>query len=152
MNYHIPTTVTEIKMIYHNRIKASERPQIKGSHDAYRIFAENWSEQLGLIEEFVILLLDRSNRVMGRHLVSMGGLAGTVVDAKIIFACALKARASSIILAHNHPSGNLRPSQADKDLTRKLTEGGKLLDLAILDHLILSPDGGYWSFADEGLM
>jgi DNA repair protein RadC len=84
--------------------------------------------------------------------VSQGGLAGTVVDPKVVFAAALKARASSLILAHNHPSGNLKPSQADTDLTNKIKQGGELLDIAILDHLILSPEGGYFSFADEGLM
>ncbi len=152
MPYQFQTEVTEIKMVYHNRIKAAERPQIKSSLDAYNILAHNWNEQIGLIEEFYILLLDRSNRVMGRHLVSMGGLSGTVVDPKIIYACALKCRASSIILAHNHPSANLRPSQADKDITVKLKKGGELLDIAVLDHLILSPEGGYFSFADEGLM
>ena len=152
MDYKVPTQVTEIKMVYQNRIKAAERPQIKSSQTAYNILAKNWSEQIGLLEEFCILLLDRSNRVMGRYLVSQGGIAGTVVDAKIIFACALKCRASAVILSHNHPSGNLSPSQADKDITSKLKEGGRFLDIAILDHLILSPDGGYFSFADEGMI
>ena len=152
MNYNLPTEVTEIKMVYSNRITAAERPQVKSSNDAYSILFENWSEQIGLIEEFYILLLDRSNRVMGRYLVSIGGVSGTVVDAKIIFACALKCRASSIILSHNHPSGNLKPSQADIEITKKLKQGGEFLDIAILDHLILSPGGGYYSFADEGLI
>lgn len=146
------TQVTEISLVYQNRIKANQRPQIKSSSDAYTILSDNWSQQIGLLEEFVILLLDRSNRVMGKYLVSKGGVAGTVVDAKIIFACALKCRASSIILAHNHPSGNLLPSQADRDITGKLKQGGQLLDIAVLDHLILSPEGGYYSFADEGLL
>lgn len=152
MSYPIQTEVTEIKMVYQNRLAAKERPQIKSSYTAYHILQENWSEQMGLVEEFHMLLLDRSNRVMGRHLVSIGGLTGTVVDARIIFACALKCRASSLILAHNHPSGNLRPSQADREITNKLKQGGELLDITILDHLILSPDGGYFSFADEGLL
>ena len=152
MQYHIPTTVTEVHMIYQNKVKAAERPQIKNSQDAYEILKANWSDQIGLLEEFYILLLDRANRVMGRYLVSQGGMAGTVVDAKIIFACALKCRASSILLAHNHPSCSLYPSQPDKDLTRKLTQGGEVLDILVLDHLILSPEGGYYSFADEGLL
>ena len=152
MQYHIPTTVTEVHMIYQNKVKAAERPQITCSLDAYQILHANWSDQIGLLEEFYILLLDRANRVMGRYLVSQGGMAGTVVDAKIIFACALKCRTSSIILAHNHPSSSLYPSQQDKDLTRKLLKGGELLDILVLDHLILSPEGGYYSFADEGLL
>lgn len=152
MNYQVPTRVTEIKLTYHNRVRAEERPQIKDSLDAYRILCNNWSEQIGLVEEFMILLLDRSNRVMGIYPVSVGGIAATVVDPKIIFAAALKGRASAIILAHNHPSGSLKPSQADKEITQKLKQGGELLDTPILDHLILLPDGGYFSFADEGLI
>ncbi|KAA3631284.1 MAG: DNA repair protein [Bacteroidetes bacterium] len=152
MSYSITSQVTEIKMVYQNRIKAANRPQIRNSEDAYKILAEHWSEQIGLIEEFVILLLDRSNRVLGRQLISIGGISGTVVDPKILFACALKCRASSVILSHNHPSGNLHPSKADIALTNKLKQGGNILDIAILDHLILSPEGGFFSFADEGLM
>lgn len=152
MCYKIPSEVTEIKLIYQNKVKATDRPQVTGSQDVYQILLANWSEQIGFIEEFYILLLDRSNRVMGHYKVSQGGLAGTVVDPKVVFAAALKARASSLILTHNHPSGNLKPSQADTDLTNKIKQGGELLDIAILDHLILSPEGGYFSFADEGLM
>lgn len=144
--------VTEIRMVYQNPVKPADRPRITCSHDAYKILKSHWSDQIELIEEFYILLLDRSNRVLGRYLISKGGVSGTVVDAKIIFACALKARASALILAHNHPSGNLSPSQPDKKITDKLIQGGKLLDIKILDHLILSPCSGYYSFADEGLI
>lgn len=84
--------------------------------------------------------------------ISKGGVSGTVVDLKIVFAAALKGRASSIILAHNHPSGNLKPSQADIELTRKFRKAGEILDISVLDHLILSPDGDYYSFADENRM
>ncbi|NET35540.1 MAG: JAB domain-containing protein [Cyanothece sp. SIO1E1] len=153
MSYQISTQVTEVKMVYHNKVKAEDRPQIRSSFDAYEVLAANWdSGTIGLFEEFYILLLDRSNRVMGRFLVSQGGMAGTVVDAKLIFASALKCRASSIILAHNHPSATLQASLPDKTLTKKLVKGGEALDIAVLDHLILSPEGGYLSFADEGLM
>lgn len=144
--------VTEIKMVYSNPVKAAQRPTVTCSLDAYKILADRWSEQIGLLEEFCILLLDRSHRVLGRYLVSQGGVSSTVVDAKIVFACALKCRASSLILAHNHPSANLRPSQADRDLTQKLKQCGELLGIAILDHLILSPEGGYYSFGDEGML
>ena len=78
-------------------------------------------------------------------------MSGTVADPKLIFAAALKACASSIILAHNHPSGNLKPSQSDIDLTRKLKDGGKLLEIQMLDHIIVTTEG-YYSFADEGLV
>jgi DNA repair protein RadC len=104
-----------------------------------------------LKEEFYILLLNRANRVKGWYKVSEGGTAGTVVDPKLIFSTALKCHASSIILSHNHPSGNVKPSEEDLKLTKKLTEGGKLLEIAVLDHLILTSEE-YLSFADEGLL
>lgn len=102
-------------------------------------------------EEFWILLLSRANEVMRIVQVSSGGVAGTVADPKIIFKHALEILSSSIILVHNHPSGNLTPSQADKDLTKKLKEAGRMLDLPILDHLIFT-DNAYFSFADEGIL
>lgn len=105
-----------------------------------------------LLEEFVVLFLNKANKVTGLFRVSRGGTCGTVVDIKIVFAAAIKALASGIILAHNHPSGNVQPSQADSDLTRKCRDAGKVLDIAVLDHLILSPEGGYYSFADEGML
>jgi DNA repair protein RadC len=89
--------------------------------------------------------------VLGISEISTGGFAGTVADPKVIFSIALKACASSIILSHNHPSGNLKPSQADLNLTRKIKSGGELLDIAVLDHIILTSDS-YFSFADEGIL
>lgn len=102
-------------------------------------------------EEFWVVLLNRANRVMQKVRISQGGVAGTVVDAKIIFKEALAHLASGIILCHNHPSGNLRPSQADIDITQKISKAGKTLDIRVLDHLIVSVNG-YYSFADEGMM
>jgi DNA repair protein RadC len=98
-----------------------------------------------------VLLLTRSNHVIRKEFVSKGGVSGTVVDPKIIFKIALEHLASSIILCHNHPSGNLQPSDPDIALTKKLKEAGMLLEIPILDHLIVS-DTGYFSFADEGMM
>ena len=106
---------------------------------------------LELQEEFKIMLLNRYNKVIGIFTASSGGIAGTVADPKLIFACALKGAASGIILAHNHPSGSLQASQADIDLTKKLRDGGKLLDIQILDHIIITSES-YYSFADEGLL
>ncbi len=100
-------------------------------------------------EEFYVILLNRSNTVMETVKVSQGGVSGTVADAKIIFNAALDRLASGVILAHNHPSGNLKPSQADLTLTKRLVEAGKLLDIAILDHIIIAGKA-YYSFADEG--
>lgn len=102
-------------------------------------------------EEFWMLLLNRANHVKAKHLVSKGGQSGTVADPKIIFKTALEHQAAYIILAHNHPSGNLKPSAEDIKLTKKLVEAGKLLDLLVVDHLILT-DHSYYSFCDEGLI
>lgn len=101
------------------------------------------------IEQFWIILLNRSHEVIARRKISEGGVAGTVVDAKVVFKIAVELLASSIILAHNHPSGNLKPSQADKLLTEKLVQAGNVMNVNVLDHLIVS-ENGYYSFADEG--
>ena len=102
-------------------------------------------------EEFWILLLNRANNLIKKIRISEGGLTGTVADPKIIFKHALDSSASSIILAHNHPSNNLKPSQNDIDLTKKLVSAGKLLEISVLDHLIVGSDT-FYSFADEGLI
>ena len=102
-------------------------------------------------EEFWIILLNRANVVMKKESISSGGVAGTVADPKIIFKKALEQLASSIILVHNHPSGNLKPSTADISLTRKMKEAGQFLDLPVLDHLIFT-DNDYYSFADEEIL
>ncbi len=97
------------------------------------------------------MLMNRANKVLGLFEVSTGGISGTVADPKIIFTAALKGGASGIIVAHNHPSGNLTASQSDIDLTRKLKEAGKFLEIQLLDHVIVTTEG-YFSFADEGLI
>jgi DNA repair protein RadC len=102
-------------------------------------------------EEFWVLVLNRANVVIGMHCVSKGGLTGTLADGRIIFRIAIENRASGVILAHNHPSGNLRPSEADKQLTNKLINASKVMDVQILDHLIIAGNQ-YFSFADEGLI
>ena len=148
-----PTLVSEIKLTYKSRVKAQDRPQIISSLDAYTIFRNYWDEDtIELFEEFHILLVDRANRVMGYYPASKGSMVGTLVDVRMIFAAAIKARAVGIILAHNHPSNHLKPSQADLETTNKVREAGKIMDIHILDHIILAPEGGYYSFADEGLM
>lgn len=126
-----------------------ERPRITGAKDIFDLLK---SELLDLSHEvFWIVLLNRANRVIGKHQVSQGGVAGTVADPKIIFKLALEGLASGIILAHNHPSGNLNASQADIDLTKKLKEAGKLLEIQVLDHVIIAGNN-YMSFTDTGLM
>lgn len=129
--------------------QAEERPRIGGSADAFEILK---AELLDIPHEaFWIILLNRANRVIRKHQISQGGVSGTVADPKIIFKVAVEELASGIILAHNHPSGNLTASQADIDLTKKLKESGKLLDIQVLDHIIIAGKK-YFSFADEGLI
>jgi len=123
--------------------------QIHTSIDVYEAIAPRLKDLNH--EEFWILLLNRANKIISSHPVSKGGQSGTIADPKIIFNIALENHAASIILAHNHPSGNLKPSQADLDLTRKLHSAGQLLDLPVLDHLIIG-DHGFLSFLDEEIL
>lgn len=122
---------------------------ISSSKDIYNFLSAYFSDLAH--EEFWIILLNRANKIIARTLISKGGQSGTVADPKIIFKNALENNAASIVLAHNHPSGNLKPSTADIQLTKKISEAGLLLDIAVLDHLIFG-DGAYFSFADEGLL
>ena len=134
------------------RRKVSEpvkRDKILCSEDAYRLMQPYLLDQP--LEQFWIILLNRANEVIRPHCVSQGGVAGTVADPKTIYKAALDKLASSIILVHNHPSGNLTPSEADIRLTHKLKEAGQVLDLPVLDHLIFT-DHGFYSFADEAIL
>lgn len=130
-------------------VSTQERPKISASKDAY----EQLKGELIDIphEEFWMLMLNRAHRIIKKQKISLGGVHGTVADPKIIFKVALDELASGIIVAHNHPSGNLTPSQQDIDLTKKLKEAGKLLEIQLLDHLIIAGKN-YYSFADEGLL
>lgn len=128
---------------------STKRMTITCSQDAYdAIKPELWDLPH---EEFWLLMLNRANQVVRKERCSAGGMAGTVTDPKIIFKAALEHRASSLILVHNHPSGNTKPSEADLKITKKLKEAGTLLDIPVLDHLIFT-DSAYYSFADEGIL
>jgi DNA repair protein RadC len=127
----------------------NQRTQITSSAQAHAEIRRYLQDKAH--EEFWVLLLNRNNEVIRPVQISMGGVAGTVVDAKVVFKYALDSLASSIILIHNHPSGNLKPSEADRTLTRQLVEAGKLLSIPVLDHLIFA-DAGYFSFADDGIL
>lgn len=146
--------VGEVEIIYKRKAsgKISERPQISTSQDAYEILRHFWNEgKLELIEQFKVLLLNRANRVLYLFEVSTGGIAGTVADPRIVVTAALQTAACSLVLAHNHPSGSLRPSKADEELTRKMTGACSFFDIKVLDHLIVTRDS-YFSFADKGLI
>ncbi len=128
---------------------ASKRVKITSSADVYHYIRPKLLDQP--VEQFWIICLNRSNHIINSTMISQGGVSGTVADPKLIFKSALTDLASGIILIHNHPSGNLKPSQADKKLTEKMVNSGRLLEIPVLDHLIFT-DESYFSFADEGLL
>jgi DNA repair protein RadC len=132
--------------------KKSELKQIRGSYDAAEVCRMCFDEgKIEWVEEFIVIALNRANKVIGFYKVSSGGLAGTVADPRVIFQFALLSSANSLIISHNHPSGNLNPSSSDIDITKKIRDAGKMLDISLLDHIIIS-DEGHLSFADEGLL
>lgn len=128
---------------------STQRKVIRASQDVYSIFRPLLMDHQH--EEFWVLKLNRANKVLGKEMISKGGISGTVADPKTIFHAALMTKCSAIILIHNHPSGNSNPSQSDRDITRKLKTAGDFLDLPVLDHLIVT-ENGYFSFADEGIL
>jgi len=135
-NENTQSLIPEIKLSYSIQVKYSQLPQIKRSRDAYEILLNSWDkDKIDFLEQFKVMILNRAQKVLGICEISQGGSSGTVADPKIIFAHALKANANGIILSHNHPSGNLRPSQANIDLTKKLKEAGRFLEPGLLKHI-----------------
>ncbi|QPH37909.1 JAB domain-containing protein [Pedobacter endophyticus] len=144
--------VAEVQVSYKPDYNISERPKISSSQQTYCLLKQQWDMgRISFLEEFKVILLNRSNHVLGIVDISMGGVSGTYVDSKLVFAVALKGNASGIIVTHNHPSGSIRPSEADIKLTKRLIECGKLLDINVWDHIILS-ENCYYSFADDGMI
>ncbi|RTL59991.1 MAG: DNA repair protein [Sphingobacteriales bacterium] len=152
MNLPEWTRVAEVELIYKSKVKASERPLIRDSKDIYDVLKQIWDgNKIEMLEEFKVLFLNRANRVIGVYDASSGGITGTVADPRLILAAAIKSLAVSIVLSHNHPSGNLKPSRADEELTIKIKEAAKYHDIRTIDHIIITSEG-YYSFADEGLV
>ena len=148
MSLQIPEI--KISVSFDKKLKRSEYFKIKSSRDCYEAFTKVFNaDTINWCEEFLMLCLNNSNQVMGFYKVSSGGVTGTIVDPKVVFTIALNCCATSIILAHNHPSGKLIPSDADILITKKLKEGAKTLDIQILDHLIITNES-FYSFNDEG--
>jgi DNA repair protein RadC len=142
--------IAEIELSYKPSI--SNKPVITCALDAYNIFMDFYpKETLNLQEHFFVAYLNRFNRVLGVLHLSSGGITGTVADIRLIFGAALKSASSSIVISHNHPSGNLKPSELDKQVTSKIRKAGDLLDIKLMDHIIIGHDGQYLSFYDEGL-
>jgi len=139
----------KVRIIYSRKDEPEDRKKVSSSRDVFRCLQKIWSSQIETREEMFVLLLNRNNEILGYHQLSMGGITGTVADIRLLFATAIQSLATSIIIAHNHPSGKLKPSDADLQLTQKVKEAGKLLDISLLDHLIVTKSA-YYSFADEG--
>lgn len=130
-------------------LKETKAMQVTGSKDAVDIFQPLLGDLMH--EEFWVLFLNRANRVISKQQISTGGMSGTVADPRMIFKAALDEKAVGIILCHNHPSGNVQPSTADIQLTKNISEAGKVLEIGVLDHLIITQNG-FYSFADEGII
>lgn len=146
------TRVAEVELIYKTKVKPSERPKISCVKDSVELLKELWNENtIEMQEEFKVLLLNRSNKVIGIYEASAGGITGTVADPRLILAVAIKSLSVSIILSHNHPSGNLKPSKADEELTQKIKVAASYHDIRVIDHIIITSEG-YYSFADDGLL
>lgn len=143
--------VSELTISYKPKVKPSDRCSIRFSQDAYKLLMEQAfnDDILEYKEYFKLVLLNGANKVLGITTISEGGMDGTVVDVRLIMQTALLAHSSSIILAHNHPSGQLKPSPQDDRITKKIKEAAKLMDIRIQDHLIVTGDN-YYSYADEG--
>ncbi|WP_026753013.1 JAB domain-containing protein [Sediminibacter sp. Hel_I_10] len=145
--------VNEVRISYKEGLRSSMWHKITNSKDAAQLVFDNWNKDtIALQETFKVVLLNNSNKVKAIFQVSQGGITGTLVDVRILFAVILKSLSVGIILAHNHPSGKLIPSDADKRLTTKIRNASELFDVKLIDHLILIPNGDYYSFADNGIL
>jgi len=144
--------VAEITVSYKPAI--ADKPIIRSSLDAYQVLKEIFDDNtIGLQEQFVVLYMNRSNRVLGIYPVSKGGITGCIVDVRLILSVALTTATTGIMISHNHPSGNLKPSRSDEEITQKIKQACNFFDIKVLDHLILTPiQNQYFSFADEGII
>jgi len=142
--------VGEIVPIYRTNYQV-KKVQITCSNDSVKFIRKIWSEQLNYIEDMILLPLNRNNNTIGWIKLSSGGTAGTICDVKVIFQILLNCNASAFILFHNHPSGNLQPSKADIEITKKIKKASELLDIKMLDNVIITEEK-YYSFADESIL
>ena len=142
--------IAEVKISYNFGKCQAERKKITSSEDAYLIAKEFAADYIEYKEVFSIILLNNANNVLGVAKISEGGITATLVDLRILFQHILKANATSFIAVHNHPSGKLKASEADKKLTSKIQKASEVLDIMFLDHIIITTES-YYSFADEGL-
>lgn len=141
--------LVKVKISYSINVPCASLPKVECSRDAYDIFESQWSQNRGYKEEFYCMFLNRSNRVLGIHKLSSGGSSSCVVDVKLMVQLAINTHSQGVIVAHNHPSGNLKSSISDQKLTTKLRLALGYFDISLLDHLILDDGFGYLSMADN---
>ena len=140
----------EFKLSYKKKGSFTEMFPVNDSKSAAEICRRCFNQHtIDWREEAIIIALNRANRVLGWYPMSSGGINGTVLDPRVVFQIALSCNASRIIISHNHPSGNLQPSAGDREITREIVNGGKILQIQVLDHIIVTSEG-YTSFCDEG--
>lgn len=144
--------LAELKVAYRSRTKVRERRQLRNPGDVEAYLRAVWNgATLELVEEFLVVCLNGHHEALGWVKVASGGFNAAPVDPRLVFAVALQTASSAVVVAHNHPSGNAEPSAQDKEVTRRLKEGGKVLGVSVLDHLILTREAAF-SFADHGLL
>lgn len=140
-----------ISVSFDKKLKRSELYKITSSKDVADVFRKVFNaDTFDWCEEVILLCLNNSNGVLGYYKLSSGGITGTIVDVRMVYTLALNCCATSIIMAHNHPSGKLQASESDKQITQKLKKAGEFLDIKLLDHIILT-DESFFSFSDEGI-
>jgi DNA repair protein RadC len=145
------TTIANLELRAKKTPTNFEKTKIISSNDAFKVISQFYFDDIDIFESFFILCLNRNNQTIAYAKISQGGVSGTVVDIKLIAKYAIDCLASGVILAHNHPSGNLKPSPEDIKITERAREALKILDIQVLDHVILTSDG-YYSFGDEGII
>lgn len=142
--------VSEVELTYKNNVPYNQRQKISNSQGAYEILTNLFPENtMDYRETFIVLYLNRANQVLGYSVISQGGTSNTTVDIKMVIQTALLANASCIMLAHNHPSGNVQPSSDDNKITKRIIEAARLFDITVLDHIIITNES-YYSFTDNG--
>jgi DNA repair protein RadC len=145
--------IQEMEVVYLPTKMQIDKEAILSSSEAYKLLKNLFNPNtVSYQEECLVLYLNNASKILGAQKLSKGGINATVVDIRIILATALKSLSTGIILAHNHPSGKLVPSEADKKITKQLSEASNLMDIKLIDHLILGPEEGYYSFVDEGML
>ncbi len=146
-------SIREIRLKFIPDSGILKKKKITSAHDACMQLLEGYDKDtIGMQEQFVVLLLNRANKPLGIYKASTGGITGTMVDIRLIMVTALKSLATGIIISHNHPSGNIMPSDQDVALTKQIKEACKIMTIDLLDHIIVTPHHDYYSFSNEGIL